>query len=159
MTSTDRSTQYLTAADRTEIRSLVSILLMMAATTLHHAFRFGPEWLWTAAALFLAPVSLFALYRHTGNRWIAYSYGLLSVLAILSFGILDGFLDHVLKVASLDNLTLLEGSDAVFVETRYTLWSNSATYWFYEGTGIATFALSIFAAWSTARLMRGVIRR
>jgi hypothetical protein len=159
MTHTYQADQRSPADNGAEIQAPVWLLSMLAATTLHHTFRFGPQWLWTASALFLVALALIALYRRTGSRSLAYAYGLFSALTVISFGILDGFLDHVLKVAGLGNLTLLEGSDAAFVETYYGLWSQNATYWFYEGTGITTFALSIPATWHTVRFMLYLVRR
>src|SRR5215208_286054 len=91
--------------------SLLSITLTVVITAIHHVYRLGPGPLVPVA---IALVLLFAAIRWfdaTGNKWALAGYGTLSGLIFLWFGVIDGFLDHVLKAVGLGNLTFLPGSE------------------------------------------------
>ncbi|MBU1306419.1 MAG: hypothetical protein KKF33_12990 [Alphaproteobacteria bacterium] len=66
------------------------------------------------------------------------------------FGFLDGFLDHVVKAAGLDNITFLPGSEANVVATAMTLWSEETSAAFYEGTGVLSAALALVTMIATS---------
>ena len=139
--------------------SLALVAAVAAATSVHHIFRFGIGWTPKALVLLAVPFVLLALHRRTGRRALLIAYAAYAGGAVLLFGIVDGFLDHTLKVLGLANVTFLAGSDVEFVTTVHTLWSRQATYWFYEGTGVLTFMLSVPALVFTLRHVATELRR
>ncbi|MFC7245274.1 hypothetical protein ACFQO7_22605 [Catellatospora aurea] len=140
-------------------RSLVAVTVAMVATGVHHVFRLGTAVLPAAIGLSLVPLVLVALYRWRTSWWLLAAYLLYNVLVVWWFGVVDGFLDHVLKAAGLSNLTFLPGSDQDVVPTVYRLWSPQATSVFYEGTGVLTAAASAFAAYYAWRLTSQLLRQ
>lgn len=139
-------------------RSLLAVTVAMVATGVHHVFRLGTAVLPAAIGLSLVPSLLAAVYRRRSSRWLLAAYLLYNVLVVWWFGVVDGFLDHVLKVAGMSNLTFLPGGDQDVVPTAYRLWSPQATAAFYEGTGVLTAAAGAFAAYYAWRLMWQVLR-
>jgi hypothetical protein len=134
--------------------SLFSITLTVVITAIHHVYRLGPGPLVPVA---IALVLLFAAMRWfdaTGSKWALAGYGTLNVLIFLWFGVIDGFLDHVLKALGLGNLTILPGGEEEVVPTAYSLWSPEASYVFYEGTGILTFVVGLFAMYYGFRFIK-----
>ena len=125
--------------------SLISITLTAIITTTHHVFRDGLGLLVLGGIIILLPFVLMRLFTQTRNKWLVWIYGLYNVLIIVQLGLIDGFLDHVLKALGLSHLTFLPGGDAEVVQTVFSLWSPQAGNIFYEGTGILTFVGSVFA--------------
>lgn len=125
--------------------SLISITLTAIITTTHHVFRDGLGLLVPGGIIILLPFVLMRWFTQTGNKWPIWIYGLYNVLIIVQLGVIDGFLDHVLKALGLSHLTFLPGGDAEVVKTVFSLWSPQAGNIFYEGTGILTFVGSVFA--------------
>ena len=139
--------------------SHASLTLTLAATGIHHIFRLGTELIpVTLAAMAVPWLLLFAYDRF--RHWAALvAYAAYAALIVFWFGIVDGFMDHVLKVLGMENLTLLPGSEAEVVATVYALWSPAATYWFYEGSGVVSFLLSLAAAGYTVMFLAAAFRR
>ncbi|WP_412542962.1 hypothetical protein R8Z50_10910 [Longispora sp. K20-0274] len=125
--------------------STIATTAMTTATSIHHVFRLGAGLVIPAVLLIGLPIALVALYRRRASRPALYVYLALTGLVVVWFGIIDGFSDHVLKAAGLDNVTMLPGGDAPIVATVYHLWSPAATTWFYESTGILTAVASAAA--------------
>lgn len=125
------------------ILSLASLLATLLVTGVHHVFRLGPELIIPALVGIGLPVVLFAFYQRTGTRLLLWLYAGYAALVVFWFGFLDGFLDHVAKATGLDNITFLPGGEADTVATAMTLWSQSASTAFYEGTGILSAALAL----------------
>ena len=125
------------------VLSLASLVATLLATGVHHVFRLGPELIIPALVGVGLPVVLFAFYQRTGTRLLLWLYAGYAALVVFWFGFLDGFLDHVAKAAGLDNVTFLPGGEADTVATAMTLWSQSASTAFYEGTGILSAALAL----------------
>jgi hypothetical protein len=136
--------------------SLISITLTAIITTTHHVFRDGLGLLVPGGILILLPVVLMRWFTQTGNKWPVWIYGLYNVLIIVQLGMIDGFLDHVLKALGLSHLTFLPGGDAEVVQTVFSLWSPQAGNIFYEGTGILTFVGSVFATLYLFQFIRGL---
>jgi hypothetical protein len=136
--------------------SLISITLTAIITTIHHVFRDGLGLLVPGAIIILLPVVLMRWFTQTGNKWPVWIYGLYNVLIIVQLGVIDGFLDHVLKALGLSHLTFLPGGDAEVVQTVFSLWSPQAGNIFYEGTGILTFVGSVFATLYLFQFIRGL---
>jgi len=125
--------------------SLISITLTAIITSTHHVFRDGLGLLVPGGIIILLPYVLMRWFTQTGNKWPVWIYGLYNVLIIVQLGVIDGFLDHVLKALGLSHLTFLPGGDAEVVQTVFSLWSPQAGNIFYEATGILTFVGSVFA--------------
>ena len=123
--------------------SLGTLLLTLIATGVHHIFRLGPELILPTLIAMTLAAALWSLYQRTERRGFLFAYSVFTARIVFWFGFLDGFLDHVVKAAGLDNITFLPGSDEEIVATVYQLWSQEATTAFYEGTGVvsAIFAL------------------
>lgn len=137
------------AASRIALVSIVSLIATLAATGVHHIFRLGiglavPTLIAVALALVL-----WALYSKTRRFALLAAYGAFAALVVFWFGFLDGFLDHVVKAAGLDNITFLPGGEAEVVATAMQLWSQQASTAFYEGTGILSAILALVTAVST----------
>ena len=129
--------------------SLVALVTTLIATGIHHIFRLGPALLLPTAIGIAVPVVLWVLYVRTGKAALLWAYTLYAALVVFWFGFLDGFLDHVVKAAGMDNITFLPGSEEEMVATAIQLWSPSATTAFYEGTGILSAALAFLTVVTT----------
>lgn len=136
--------------------SVISTTVTTVATSVHHVYRLGLEFLIPATILIALPYALIGGFRSSGSRMALWSYVLLNGLVFLWFGFVDGFLDHVLKALSLQNMTFLPGGDEDVVETVFSLWSPAAGQLLYEGTGGLTFAASVIAVYYSYRLSRSL---
>ena len=134
--------------------SLISITLTSMITAVHHVYRLGLDLLIPAAIIVLLPYVLMRWFKHTGNRVALWAYGLLTSMIVIWFGVIDGFLDHVMKALGFQNTTFLPGGEAEVVKTVLSLWSPEAGYVFYEGTGILTFIASVFAVYYGYRFIQ-----
>ena len=121
------------------------ITVMMVLTSIHHIFRLGYGLVFLAVILTVLPYVLMRWYASTRSTRIMKAYSLYSALMFLWFGIVDGFLDHVLKAVGLENTTFLPGGEAEVVKTALSLWSPEAGNLFYEGTGVLTFFAGVVA--------------
>lgn len=138
--------------------SLISITLTAIITATHHVFRDGLGLLVPWGIIILLPFVLMRWFTRTGNKWPVWMYGLYNVLIIVQLGVIDGFLDHVLKALGFSHLTFLPGGDADVVKTVFSLWSPQAGNIFYEGTGILTFVGSFFATLYLYQFIRALSR-
>jgi hypothetical protein len=127
--------------------SLISITLTATITSIHHIYRLGLGLLVPTIIVTLLPYVLMRWFTHTGNKGALWAYGLLTSLIFVWFGIIDGFLDHVMKALGLQNTTFLPGGEAKIVKTVFSLWSPEAGNLFYEWTGILTFITGVFAVY------------
>jgi hypothetical protein len=134
--------------------SLVSITLTSIITDIHHIYRLGFAVLLPAALIVVLPYVLMRWYKHTGKKAALWAYGSLTSVIVVWFGVIDGFLDHVLKALGLQNTTFLPGGDAEVVKTVFSLWSPEAGNIFYEGSGILTFIASVFAVYYAIRFIQ-----
>ena len=140
--------------DQSARLSLVSLTAAVVVASVHHVYRLGPAVLLPAVIVTVLPYLLLRRYRVRGSRLALWSYTGLTALTFLWFGLIDGFLDHVLKALGLQHTTLLPGGEATVVPTAFSLWSPEAGNLFYEGTGILEFALSAIAVYHCYRLLR-----
>jgi hypothetical protein len=134
--------------------SLISITLTSIVTAVHHIYRLGLNVLLPAAIIILLPYVLMRWFQHSRNKATLSAYGLLNALIVVWFGLIDGFLDHVLKALGFQNLTFLPGSEAEVVQTVFSLWSVAAGNVFCEGSGILTFIVSLFAVYYGYRFIQ-----
>lgn len=138
------------------IWSLRTITATGLLTSIHHIFRLGlyPVLIAAVLAIVFLPPLLMLWYVRNANRWAARVYGVVVAYIIAFFGVVDGFLDHVLKAVGLQNTTFLPGGDAEFVPTVMSLWSPQASNVFYEGTGVLTAVASLVAAYFLVKFLR-----
>jgi hypothetical protein len=134
--------------------SLITLTAAAAVASIHHVYRLGPGVLIPAAIITVLPYLLLRRYRSSGSGVALWSYAGLAALIFLWFGIVDGFLDHVLKALGFQHTTLLPGGNATVVHTALSLWSPEAGNLFYEGTGILEFLLSAVAVYFCYRVLR-----
>lgn len=130
--------------------SVASLVATLVATGVHHVFRLGAELVIPVLIAIALAMVLPLFYRRTSQRAWLYAYAVYAGLVVFWFGFLDGFLDHVVKAAGLDNITFLPGSEAEVVATVFQLWSVEASSAFYEGTGILSAALALLALIATS---------
>jgi len=131
------------------LASLATLVATLLATGIHHIFRLGPALILPTAIGLAVPIVLWALYARSGKPALLWAYGAYAGLVVFWFGFLDGFLDHVVKAAGLENITFLPGSEEAVVGTAMQLWSQSASAAFYEGTGILSAILALLTAIAT----------
>lgn len=142
----------MTAFSNRQLRylSLATLLATLVMTGIHHVFRLGPALIVPAVIGIILPIVLLAIYRRTASRAVLAAYGVYTGLIVFWFGFLDGFLDHAVKAAGLDNITFLPGSDAEVIAMVYSLWSEAATSAFYEWTGVASAVLALVTLIATS---------
>lgn len=131
------------------LTSIISLIATLVATGVHHIFRLGIGLTVPTLIAVTLSIVLWALYSKSRKLALLAAYGVFTALVVFWFGFLDGFLDHVLKAAGLDNITFLPDSEAERVATAMQLWSQEASTAFYEGTGILSAVLALVAAVST----------
>jgi hypothetical protein len=133
---------------------LITLTAAAAVAAIHHVYRLGPGVLIPAAIITALPYLLLRRYRSSGSGVALWSYAGLAALIFLWFGLVDGFLDHVMKALGFQHTTLLPGGDATVVHTVLSLWAPEAGNLFYEGTGILEFLLSTVAMYFCHRFLR-----
>lgn len=131
------------------LASLATLVATLLATGIHHIFRLGPALILPTGVGLAVPIVLWALYSRSGKPALLWAYGAYAGLVVFWFGFLDGFLDHVVKAAGLENITFLPGSEEAVVGTAMQLWSQSASTAFYEGTGILSAILALLTVIAT----------
>ena len=105
-------------------------------TTIHHYYRFGyPTVIAGIIGIILLVVFL---------RWSKIAYAVLNFSIIIWFGILDGFLDHTVKVFS---RYVLKSEVAVTVLAPFE------GNFIYETTGVLSFVASAFAFYYLYKLL------
>jgi hypothetical protein len=136
--------------------SLATLLATVAMTGIHHIYRFGPDLIAPVLMGLILPVVLIYLLERTRRNVFAAVYAVYVGLIVFWFGFLDGFLDHVLKVSGVENLTFLPGSEEAIVATYYQFGSLEVSAAIYEWTGVLSavlaLATTVFTALYLARL-------
>lgn len=138
------------SAQRLAHVSITTLIATLVATGIHHIFRLGPGLIVPTFIGIGLAIALWVLYSRTRKVGVLAGYGAFTALVVFWFGFLDGFLDHVVKAAGLDNITFLPGGDAEVVATALQLWSQDSGTAFYEGTGVLSAILALLAAVATA---------
>lgn len=141
-------------SSRLPLLTLVSSVATVALTAAHHIFRLGLEMAVPAVIMVLVLAGSMWAFVRTRRRSALWVYTAANVLIFVWFGLVDGFLDHVLKAVGLANVTVLAGSEAEVVETVYSLWSPAAGNLFYELTGVLTFVVGAVAVTLNVLLLR-----
>lgn len=141
------------SAQRLALVSITTLVATLVTTGIHHIFRLGPGLIVATLIGIGLAIVLWVLYSRTRKAGFLAGYGAFTALVVFWFGFLDGFLDHVVKAAGLDNITFLPGGDAEVVTTALELWSQEASTAFYEGTGILSAMLALLTAVATVALI------
>jgi hypothetical protein len=134
--------------------SLISITLTALITSIHHIYRLGPGLIIPTMIITLLPYALMRWFNATEKKAALLGYGLVTTLIFVWFGLIDGFLDHVMKALGLQNTTFLPGGEEKVVKTVFSLWSPEAGNIFYEWTGILTFIIGTFAVYYGYQFIR-----
>jgi len=137
---------------KTAALSLVSITLAGIITSAHHLYRLGFEVLIPALVIVFVPYLLMRWYRRSGSKLALWFYGVLNVLVISWFGVIDGFADHVVKAFGRYILTPLTGESVKIGSMILPPYEGD---FFYEITGILTFIASAFATYYGIKMIRG----
>ena len=134
--------------------ALISLTATAAVASIHHVHRLGLEVLVPAVIITVLPYLLMRWYRSSGSRLALWTYAATTGVIFFWFGLIDGFLDHVMKALGLQHTTLLPGGEGDVVPTAFTVWSPEASSLLYEGTGILEFVFSVFAVYHCYRLLQ-----
>lgn len=152
------------SAHRLALVSITTLIATLIVTGVHHIYRLGPGLIVPTLIGIGLAIVLWVLYSRTRKGGFLVGYSAFTALVVFWFGILDGFLDHVVKAVGLDNITFLPGGDAEVVATALHLWSQEASTAFYEGTGILSAILALLTAvaasafvYAELRARRGIV--
>ena len=96
---------------------------------------------------FILPYMLMQRFVDSRNTGALWAYGMLTSLILIWFGVIDGFMDHLMKALGFQNTTFLPGSEASIVKSAFLVWSPAAGNLFYVWTGIFTFIVGVFAVY------------
>jgi len=131
------------------VLSLTATLLTLALAVVVHFAESGPSIIIFCAALMALFSALWLWIRKTGNPVAMTAYGLLSLVPVIGFGVVNGFWNHLVKMllfslhgnqlpAPMAGLFFSPGFDAPLI----------------EAAGILMFASAMLAAAATARFLR-----
>lgn len=133
--------------------SLLAITLTGIVTSVHHLYRLGLVFALPALVVTLGPLALIKWNQRSGSRRALRTYVGLNALIVTWFGLIDGFMDHVVKAFGRFILTPLLGRSKA-LEIGTSVLPHFEGDLFYELTGILTFVASIFATYYGCRLIR-----
>lgn len=122
--------------------SLLSIVTTVILASITHDYEFGYRAFIAGFILIVLLCAFNILYRRTRNKVFLVFYGLLNAWVIVGFGLFNGFWNHTFKVF----LNYLHNGflPPFLAKLFMTLQIGSP---FYEGVGVLTFIMSIFAAY------------
>lgn len=122
--------------------SLAGISATVILASITHAYKFGYRAFIAGFIVIVLLCGMNILYRHTKNKVFLVFYGLLNAWAIIGFGLFNGFWNHAFKVF----LNYLHnGYLPPFLAKLFM--SPQIGSFFFEGAGILTFVMSIFASY------------
>jgi hypothetical protein len=135
--------------------SLLSITLAGLFTSVHHLYRFGFGFFIPAIIIIFLPYVLFRWFKHTRNKIVLSAYGLFNLFVIFWLGLIDGGLDHALRVFNNYVLApLYDGVPPLKLDFRMLPPTKLAGNFFYEITGILCFVASLFATYYLNKFLR-----
>lgn len=129
--------------------SLISTILTVLLASISHAYFFGHTAFVAGIGLILIIGALNFMYKRYASKTILIFYLLLNALVIIGFGIINGFWNHIIKVA----LTYLHGGQLPPVFTGLFQNAEMGTF-FQEAIGALTFIASIFSAYYGLKMVR-----
>jgi hypothetical protein len=135
--------------------SLLAITTTAIVTSVHHVYREGWELLVPSLLIVALPYLLIRWFRSTGSRTSLGIYGMFNAWLIASFGIVDGFLDHVVN-AFVVLYAATSGQPVDRLERAFRVLPPTPLVGdvLYEGTGILTFVAGLVAAYYGYRFIR-----
>lgn len=129
--------------------SLAGISATVILTSITHAYGFGYR-AFVAGFIVIAFLCAFnILYRRTGNKVFLVFYGFLNAWVIIGFGLFDGFWNHAIKVFL---QYLHNGYLPPFLAKLFLTPQIRSS--FFEGVGVLTFVMSMFAAYHGYKLIK-----
>lgn len=132
--------------------SLISIIATAVFTSIHHFYEIGFHAVILVLFFMVAPSLLMSRYNKTGKKVFLWIYGLLNTWLVIGLGLVDGFLNHTIKLLSsqVHALLALHGGGTSAVEKTF------GGNFIYEGTGILTFVVSMFAVYYGYKFIQSI---
>lgn len=129
--------------------SLLSIALTVILASITHAYEFGHH-AFIAGFILITLISTFnIIYQRTRNKVSHVFYVLLNTLVIIGFGLFNGFWNHAFKVF----LYYLHNEYLPPILAKLFMTPQIGSF-FFEGVGILTFVMSVFAAYYGYKFMK-----
>ncbi|HEY6871508.1 MAG TPA: hypothetical protein VI298_02145 [Geobacteraceae bacterium] len=122
--------------------SLASVSAVVFLASITHAYEFGHRAFIAGFILIALLYSLNILYKRTRNKVSLVFYGLLNAWVIIGFGLFNGFWNHAVK----QFLVFLHNGYLPPFLAKFFLTPHIGSF-FFEGVGMLTFVMSIFAAY------------
>ena len=132
------------------VLSLTATLLTLALATIVHMPESGPRIIVFCIAMTALFSALWQLIRKTGNGMAMTAYGLLSLIPVIGFGVVNGFRNHLAKIL----LFSLHGNKLPPPMTGLFFSPNFGSP-LIEAAGILMFASAAVAAAATSRFLHG----
>jgi hypothetical protein len=138
--------------------SLLAITATAVVTSVHHVYREGWALLAPALLIVALPYLLVRWYRRTSSRPALAIYGVFNAWLIVSFGLVDGFLDHVVN-AVMPLYAAATGQSVDRLERAFRVLPPTPLVGdlLYESTGVLTFVGGLFAAYYGYRFIRAAL--
>ncbi len=118
----------------------VSAVVILASIT--HAYKFGHRAFIAGVILIALLYVLNILYRRTRNKVFLVFYAVLNGWVIIGFGLFNGFWNHTFKLF----LNFLHNGYLPPFMAKFFITPQIGSF-FFEGVGILTFVMSIFAVY------------
>ena len=140
-------------ATQSGILSLATILLTLAFALIVHFAEFGTPVIYVFIAIMAIFSALWMAIRKTDNGIAVAAYGLLSLLPIIGFGIVNGFWNHLVKLLlfSLHGNQLPPPMAGLFLSPNF----GSPLV---ETAGVLMFLSATVAAVASVRFVRGELK-
>lgn len=122
--------------------SLAAISATVILASITHAYEFGHRAFIAGFIVIALLCGMNILYRRTKNKVFLVFYGLLNAWVIIGFGLLNGFWNHAFKLF----LNYLHNGFLPPFLAKLFMTPQTGSF-FFEGAGILTFVMSIFAAY------------
>ncbi len=129
--------------------SLAGISATVILASITHAYEFGYRALSAGFIVIALLCGMNILYRHTRNKVFLVFYGLFDALVIIGLGLFNGFWNHAVKVF----LNYLHNGYLPPFLAKLFMTPQTGCL-FFEGVGILTFVMSIFAAYYGYKFIR-----
>jgi hypothetical protein len=124
------------------LRSLASVEVLAALTSVHHLDELGVIFLGPALLITILPLILSWLWTRNPSQPLLWGYGIYLALLILGFGFYDGFWNHTVKMT----IFFLQGADRRLMANAYPYFPPVGSI-FHEVTGALTFIVALYAAY------------
>lgn len=129
--------------------SLAAVSAVVILASITHAYEFGHRAFIAGVILIALLYALNNMYRRTRNKFVLVFYGLLNAWVIIGFGLFNGFWNHTFKLF----LNFLHNGYLPPFMAKFFLTPQIGNF-FFEGVGVLTFVMSIFAAYYGYRFIK-----